>query len=138
MRNQAIVITIFLLIHHMIAVMHGDAHTNIPVILSSWQNIFVYSVIVLVPIIAVALVWTRYATIGLSLLLICMAGSLVFDVYHHYILVSPDNIAHLPPSSPDFHSRFIWTAHALTLLQIVGVVLAAYFLRSNARERRIV
>lgn len=131
MRNQAIIATIFLLIHHAIAVMHGDVHNSIPVILSSAQNIFVYLVIMLLPIVAVVLMWTRFANIGLPLLLVTMVGALAFDIYHHYILVSPDNIAHLPAAPADLHSQFVWTAHALTLIQVIGVGLAAYFLRSR-------
>lgn len=131
MRNQAIVLTILLIIHHIIAIIHGDAHTGIPVILSSAQNIFVYLVIMLVPIIAVVLVWTRFATIGLWLLLLSMVGSFAFDVFHHYILVSPDNIAHLPQSPAALQSQFIWSAHGLTVMQVLGAGLALYYLRNR-------
>lgn len=127
MKNWAIIVTIFLLIHHAIAIMHGNVHTEIPVILSSFQNLFVTIVMVLLPVLAVILAWTRYAKIGFLLLAICMAGSLIFDVYHHYILVSPDNIAHLPDAPDHLHNRFIWTAHGLAIMQLIGTVLAFYF-----------
>lgn len=132
MRNQAIVVTIFLIIHHAVAVMHGGVHTEIPVILSSFQNFFVTVVMLLLPLVAVILAWTRYAKMGLLLLAVCMAGSLFFDVYHHYILVSPDNIAHLPDAPDHVHSRFVWTAHALTMLQLIGTGLALYFWRTRS------
>ncbi len=116
--------------------MHGDVHASIPVVLSSWQNLFVYLVILLLPIVAVVLMWTRFANIGLPLLLASMTGGLLFDIYHHYIFVSPDNIAHLPPASDDLHSQFVWTAHALTLIQVIGVGLAAYFWRGRQNRMR--
>ena len=139
MKKQAIFITIFLFIHHIVAILHGGVHTEIPVILSSAQNIFVTVVIMLLPIIAVSLIWlgltsTKYANIGFLLLAISMGGSLIFDVYHHYILVSPDNISHLPDAPTNVHLQFIWTAHALALVQSFGTVLALYLWRKNTKK----
>ncbi|MEM7535888.1 MAG: hypothetical protein AAF639_27155 [Chloroflexota bacterium] len=129
MNHQTIIVTLFVIIHHTIASIHGGAHTELQVLLTSAQNAFVYINIIAVPLIAVVLVWTRFATTGLVILLISMAGALAFDIYHHYILVSPDNIAHLPDGPVYHHHQFIWTAHALTIMQSVGVVLATYLLQ---------
>jgi len=96
MRAHAVFVTVFLIFHHVVAILHGGVHTEIPVILTSFQNLFVTIVMMLLPIMAVTLTWTRYSKIGLLLLAICMFSSLLFDIYYHYILVSPDNIAHLP------------------------------------------
>ena len=135
MKYQAIIVTLFVVIHHAIAAIHGGAHTDLQILLSPAQNGFVYIGIIALPLIAVILVWTRFATTGLVVLLISMAGALVFDIYHHYILVSPDNIAHLPHGPAHHHHQFIWTAHALAVLQAIGVVLAAYLLqRARARQ----
>ena len=128
MRPQAIIVTVFLILHHAVAVMHGGVHTALEIFLPAAKNSFVIGIIIVLPILAVILVWTQFATAGLLVLMICMAGALVFDVYHHYILVSPDNIAHLPQGAHDQHAQFVWTAHALAVLQITGTGLAAYLL----------
>lgn len=130
-RWATILITAVLTIHHVVAYLHGEVHSDIPVILSSWQNLFIYVVTMILPIVAVGLVWTRYALNGFLLLALSMAGSLLFGIYHHYILVSPDNIAHLPAAPIELHSQFIWTAHALAILQAVGGILAIYLLRTG-------
>ena len=128
MKNHATVVTVFLILHHAIAIMHGGAHTELQVSLTTFQETFVNVILILLPVVAVILVWTRFAAIGLWLLLICMAGSLVFDVYFHYIFVSPDNVAHLPDGPAELHSQFTVTAGLLALLQGIGTALAAYFL----------
>ena len=128
MRIHAIVVTIFLVLHHSVALIHGGVHNELNILLTPTQDLFVNVVLVLLPIIAVVLVWTRFASIGLFVLMLCMASSLVFDVYYHYIFISPDNIAHLPHGTTEQHSRFRGTADALALLQVVGAVVAAYLL----------
>ncbi len=134
MRREAFIMTIFLIVHHTIATLHGDAHNNLAILLSDLQNLFVGIVLILLPIVAVILLWTRFAGTGLWVMLLSMASSLAFDVYHHYILISPDHIAHLPDGPVEHHTHFIWTANAIAGLQLIGVVLAIYFLIVRNRK----
>lgn len=126
MRTQAIMVSVFVIIHHGVALAHDNAHNQIEVLLTPSQSLFVYTFILLLPIAAVILVWTRFAAISPVLLAVSMAGALIFGVYHHYILISPDNIAHLPVGTEQQHSQFVSTAHLLSILQLLGAVLAAY------------
>jgi len=99
--------------------------------LSEWQNIYVITVILIAPLIALLLLWTRYARLGLLVLVISMAGSLIFGVIYHYVVVSPDHVSHLPPG--DAAGMFRLTAFLLILTELFGVVVGLFGLRSNTR-----
>src|SRR5262249_40503983 len=96
-RSIPLVSTVAVLVHLVVSIVHGRAHDQLVVGLSNWQNTYVMTVIVVAPLIAMALIWTRYAHAGLVLLVISMAGSLIFGVAYHYIVISPDHVSHLPP-----------------------------------------
>ncbi|MFQ5526344.1 MAG: hypothetical protein ACE5GX_08800, partial [Thermoanaerobaculia bacterium] len=44
-----------------------------------------------------------------------LLGSLAFGVYYHYVNISPDHVAHLPPG--DAQGLFRWTALALPAVE---------------------
>ena len=125
---QRSVITALVAVHLVASFWHGGAHTELSVDLSPIQLTFVISVILLAPIAAGVLVWTRFVTIGLWLLLLSMAAALLFGVYHHYILVSPDNIAHLPDGTHEAHAGFIGSAASLALLELAAALYGAFCL----------
>ena len=111
---------------------HGSAHRSLGVLLSPWQEAFVYGVIVPGPILALVLV-RRHPRHGYTLLLATMLGSLFFGVYHHFIAVSPDHVAHLPPG--DSQPLFRATAVLMACLELAGAAVAAVALARLARER---
>src|SRR5262249_36339271 len=96
-RSIVLLSTLSVLAHLVVSMVHGQAHERLVVGLSPWQNIYVMTVIVVAPLIAMVLIWTRYAHTGLVLLVISMAGSLVFGVAYHYVVISSDHVSHLPP-----------------------------------------
>lgn len=116
-------VTIVVLAHLIISVVHGQAHTSLGVGLNTWQQVYVYSVILLAPLVALALAFTRYVRAGLWLLLGSMLGSLVFGFCYHYVIISPDHVAHLPPGDARFAFRV--TALLLVIVEAFGVVFAA-------------
>ena len=105
-----ILITGLVVIHLVASLWHGSAHTHLAIDLPPEKTLFVFIVILIAPIVAAALVWTRYASAGLWVFFLSMLGSFLFGWYHHYVLVSPDNIGHLPAGSPESHSQFITSA----------------------------
>jgi hypothetical protein len=123
------VITSLVVIHLAATLWHGDAHTKLAVGLSPAKNLFVYIVILTAPIVAAGLVWTRYVSAGLWLFVLSMLGALLFGAYHHYVMVSPDNIAHLPVGNAEAHSQFISSAATIALLELASVLFGAYCLR---------
>jgi ACR3 family arsenite efflux pump ArsB len=79
----------------------------------------VLTVIVIAPLIAMLLIWTRLARAGLVLLVISMTGSLIFGVVYHYIVISSDHVSHLPPG--DAQGLFRTTALLLVLTELAGI-----------------
>ena len=122
-------IAIAVVAHLIVNVLHGQAHTSLKVGLSNWQNVYVVTVILLAPLVALALSFTRYARAALWLLLVAMLGALIFGACYHYVIISPDHVAHLPPG--DARGMFRTTALLLVLTEIFGVLVAAVALRKS-------
>ena len=124
-------VTIAVAAHLIVVVLHGQAHTRLNVGLSNWQQAYVLAVIVLAPLIALVLSFTWFARAGLWLLFASMLGSLIFGASYHYLIISPDHVAHLPPG--DARSLFCMTALLLLLTETFGVIVAAIALRGDSR-----
>ena len=130
-RRVAWVVTLVVVAHLVVNLLHGQAHTSLGVALASWQQVYVTTVILLAPLVALVLTWTRYARAGLWLLLFSMLASLIFGGLYHYIIISNDHVAHLPPG--DARGLFRVTALLLLITETVGVVVAAIMARSRSR-----
>jgi len=115
-------VTVVVLAHLIVNILHGQAHTNLGVGLSNWQQIFVIAVILLAPLVALAFSFTRYARAALWLLLVSMLGALIFGLCYHYIIISPDHVSHLPAG--DARSMFQITAVLLLVTEALGVIVA--------------
>ena len=118
--------------HLAVTLWHSGAHGELAIGLPPLKLAYVFAVIVIAPPVAAGLLWTRWSTAGLWLFTAAMVGSLVFAAYHHYVLVSPDNIAHLPEGSDQAHLRFIESAHASAVLELAGAVVGAFALGRRA------
>ena len=128
-RTHRILCTVAVLAHLAINLLHGRAHEELRVGLSAWQSIYVVTVILIAPLIAMLLLWTSYARVGLLVLVISMAGSLIFGVIYHYVIVSPDHVSHLPPG--DAQGVFRMTALLLIVTELLGLVAGLFGLRSK-------
>lgn len=126
-RRRAL-ITIAVLAHLIVNLLHGQAHTSLGVGLSTWQQLYVVAVILLTPLVALALSFTRYTKPALWLLLISMLGSFIFGGVYHYVINSPDHVAHLPPG--DARGMFRTTALLLLATEAFGVLVAGMALRT--------
>lgn len=115
-------LTFLAAIHLSVAVWHGGAHTALSVGLTPFQNLFVVGVILIAPLLATLLLWTRFEEFALWLYVIAMSASLLFGVYYHYIAVSPDNIHYLPPASDSARHRFTYSAAAVAVTEAVAAV----------------
>ena len=124
-------VTSLVVVHLLASLWHGGAHTQLGVELPPWKTGFVFVVILIAPIVAAVLTWTRYFPTGLRLFTISMLGALLFGAYHHYVMVSPDNIGHLPAGSPESHGRFIASAAVIAVLELAGALYGAYCLGSQ-------
>ena len=124
-----IVCSVAVLAHLAVNVFHGRAHEALSVGLNPWQNAYVIVVILVAPLVAMLLLWTRYVRFGLFVLVISMAGSLIFGLIYHYVIVSPDHVSHLPPG--DAQGVFRMTALLLILTELFGVVVGLLGLRRS-------
>ena len=132
-----IVVTGLVIVHFAASLWHGNAHSHLGIELSSEQTLFIYIVIIIAPILAAILVWTRYVSMGLWMFFLSMLGSFLFGAYHHYVLVSPDNISHLPHGTPESISHFTTSAGIIALIELASALYGAFCLGTyHAQARR--
>jgi hypothetical protein len=117
----------FVLVHLVISIIHGPAHSNARVTLSTAANIFVFVVIVAGPLIGLVLMWPA-KRLGSWLIALTMGGALVFGVINHFVLSSPDHVAHV---DPQFRWLFTTTAVLLAVTEALCVGLAVHALRGR-------
>jgi hypothetical protein len=67
-------------------------------------------------------------------LLVAMLGALIFGACYHYVIISPDHVAHLPPG--DARGTFRVTALLLVVTEALGVVVAAVILRRRPSYKK--
>jgi hypothetical protein len=120
--------TAIVVLHAIANGLHGLAHAEIPVLLSLSQGLFVGIVIFLIPIIAVVLLWTQFYRIGSWLLIGSLAGSLLFGIYNHFIVISPDHVSQV--SFTDWGLVFQVTAILIVIVDGLGAGVGAWVLRS--------
>jgi hypothetical protein len=106
--------------HLIVSFAHGAAHTGAQVPLSRAANLFVWVVILLGPLAGLALSWPARQA-GSWLVAVTMAGSFVFGVVNHFVLASPDHVAHV---DEQWRSLFAATAVLLAVTELAGAVLA--------------
>ena len=120
--------TIAVLAHLLVSFFHGSAHTELGVDLSTWQKSYVAIVIMVAPLVALTLIWTKHYRLGLLLLVASMAGSLIFGAYYHYVAISPDHVSHLPPG--EAQGLFRLTALLLVVTEVFGLIVGVLGLRA--------
>jgi hypothetical protein len=110
------------MLHALVKVAHGAAHSMLNIPMSGWQNAYIFVVIVLLPLVAGFLIWKR-ARFGYLILLLSMLGALVFGGYYHFVLNGADNV-----SMVGHHAMTSWaqvfqvSAVLLALVEFAGVV----------------
>ena len=121
-----VLLTSFVLIHLIGNLWHGDAHISLEIYLPGIKTAFVLVVILISPIIGAILIWTRQALLGSWTIGLSMVGSVVFSVYHHFVLISPDNVEYIPLANSDIHEQFANSAEFIALVALFTALLAFY------------
>jgi hypothetical protein len=116
-------------LHALVLREHDLAHRALGVTLNAWQEAFIYPVIVVAPVVAATLLFTRYRRVGFILLAASMFGSFAFGVFHHYVAISPDHVSHLPVGSAQ--PAFRLTAFVMAAIEAIGTVAGLVGLRSR-------
>jgi len=130
------VITTLVVVHLVLMFWHGGAHAELHIELSPAKNMFIYVVILTAPIVAAGLIWTRYVTMGLSLFVLSMISAFVFSVYHHYVLISPDHVHHLPGADLAAQADFVASAAVLSMLELGSALCGAFLLGAHRAPSR--
>lgn len=130
MNNRATPITLVVIVHAVISALHGLAHLLIPVPLTVLQVLFIGGVITILPLIALVLSWKQQVQGASTVLLGSMAGSLLFGLYNHFVVVSPDHFSQIPPTSVGI--LFQVTAFLLAVSEGIGIGVSVWAL--NPRQ----
>ncbi|MGH9826317.1 MAG: hypothetical protein ACREDR_24075 [Blastocatellia bacterium] len=125
--------TLLVLVHGAALVLHGSAHESLQVVPSPAQQGFIDVVILAAPVVSVILLWLRLEKSGLVLLFTSMSGAFLFGLYYHFILVSNDNVLHLPPGHGQ--TQFQITAVAIAVIELAGIWIA---FRGLKKSREVV
>jgi hypothetical protein len=123
-------------------VLHSAAHVELAIFLPSiLANVYLWVVLFIAPVVAAGLLWTSAARSGAWLLLWSMFGSLMFELYNHFMAMSPDHVSQVPNTV--WGHTFQITAAATAVLEAAGCAIAVYLLSGplhraaafNATER---
>ena len=126
MDRRAGYVTAIVVAHLVVNITHGLAHWELHVGLALPASIFVIVVVLIVPLLALALLWTVEKRLGLILLTLSMSGSFLFGLYHHFLAMGPDHVDSQPWSP--WGLAFGLTAYALLITEAIGTYAGIRFL----------
>jgi len=130
-----ILTTALVLLHFAGNVWHGDAHDTLNISLPDWKTAYVTAVIVIAPLLGMVLMWTRFETLGAGIVGMSMVGSVLFSVYHHYVLISIDNVDHLPAGTAQAHAHFSNSAELIAVSALAAALAGFYCVGSLVNRR---
>ena len=102
--------TLVVLAHMIVLFGHGATHLHLQIAPSHWQRAFIAIAIFATPVLAALLFWTRWQRIGITLLGICLEGSLLFG----------DSVFN--PIHSHWNIGFSVTAVLLAVVELTGCV----------------
>ena len=117
--------------HLVVTVFHGLAHTEARVFLSPAATVFVLLIIVAAPLVGMALSWVA-PRIGGYVACAALSASFVFGVVNHFMLATPDHVAHVDPR---WRMLFGTTAVLLATTEGLGSWLAFSLVRTGRASR---
>ncbi|MGA2589014.1 MAG: hypothetical protein ABSH32_03790 [Bryobacteraceae bacterium] len=119
-------VTAIVLAHLLVNIVHGAAHQQLHIGLSLVETLFVGVVILACPLLAMVLLWTSQQRLGLILLALSMAGSLVFGLCHHFLMTGPDHVGE--QAAGPWATTFAVTSYLLLLTEAIGTDAGIRFL----------
>jgi hypothetical protein len=122
-------LAIVVLAHLLVTLAHGAAHAGARIPTTFAANVFIWTVILIGPLAGLWLSRSRPAAGG-GLVAATMAGSLVFGIVNHFVIISPDHISHV---AAEWRTMFGVTAALLVLTELAGVAAGITSARRAAR-----
>ena len=126
MKRLAGYATAIVVAHLLLNIAHGLAHRELRVGLAPSGSVFVIVVVLVLPLVALGLLWTTEKRLGFILLSLSMFGSLLFGLYHHFLAMSPDHVRSQPPNP--WGLAFVLTAYGLSFTEVIGTYIGVHFL----------
>ena len=123
-------LTAIVLLHLGVSVLHGWAHAGAVVPVSTVANVFIITDIVVAPLVGIGILWFLSISGGAWLVGLSLTGALLFGVVNHFVLDSPDHVAHIVAQ---WKVLFGTTAVLLALTEALGAGLAFW----RARHVRV-
>jgi hypothetical protein len=115
--------------HLIVSIVHGAAHSGARIPMTLAANLFIWIVIVAGPLAGLWLSRSRPVAGG-WVIAATMAGSLVFGVVNHFLIVSPDHVSHV---AAEWRLLFAVTAALLVVSEVAGVVVGITSARRAVR-----
>jgi hypothetical protein len=127
--------TAAVVVHGIPLVFHGLAHAQLGIYLQTvLANAYVLIVLYVAPLVAIGLLWIGCVRAGSWMLLGAMIGSLVFEVDHHFLVMSEDHVSQVPAAL--WGDIFRITAVASAITEVLVCVAAVVILRKHSRSNR--
>ncbi len=120
-----------ILLHVIVTAAHSVAHMSLNILMNSWQNAYIFVVIVLLPLVCGYLIWRR-ARFGYLILFLSMLAALAFGGYYHFVLAGTDNVstvAHHPAHS--WAQLFQVSAVLIAMVELAGAVVGVVGVRDG-------
>src|SRR5262249_20702228 len=112
---------LFVVLHFAVTALHGWAHAGAVVPVSTSSNIFIFTVIIVAPLVGIGLLWFRSISGGAWLVALSLTAALLFGVVNHFVLDSPDHVTRIVAQ---WKVLFGTTAVLLVLTEGLGAGLA--------------
>ena len=113
-----------LVIHALVGLIHAVAHMTLAIELSGRQELGVWLIFVVAPIVTLFFLWTNRLHWGFLLLLLTMAASFVFAGVNHFVLITEDHVFHAPQG--ELRWLFQATAYVMAVLEVIGMAIGLW------------
>jgi len=127
---------VVVVVHFVVAVLHGVAHIDAGVALTAAQLVVVVVVISAAPFYGLYLHYRRPGPQGAAILVASMAASLVFGWVFHFVADTPDNVARVEPGLVGaWATAFDSSAYIVACIELLGTLLAVALLAPEPMPR---
>jgi len=117
--RQQLALSVVVILHLVVTLAHGWAHSAAAVPLGGLSLAFVIVVIQAAPLIGLAWMWTNPLA-GARLIGLAMSASLLFGLINHFVIPSPDHVDHV---IAQWRPLFLSTTILLVLTEAAGAIL---------------
>jgi hypothetical protein len=122
--------------HGVPLILHGVAHAQLEIYLPSvLANIYIGVVLYAAPFVAAWLLWLGRIRVGGWLLLASMLGSLIFEGYHHFLVMSPDHVSQVPAGT--WGEIFRITAAASLIIEVLACAAGILIINTAGRATTV-